>query len=56
VTDQLSRFEALERATGKDIARTMIEHAVNFSRRDRARRRAESEADLDIADAFREKP
>ena len=48
-------FEALERATGQDIARTMIEHAVNFSRRDRARRRAESEADLDLADAFREK-
>ena len=49
-------FEALERATGQDIARVMIEHAAAFSRRDRARRRAESEADLDIADAFREKP
>ena len=49
-------FEALERATGMDIATTMIEHAVSFSRLDRARRRAESEADLDLADAFREKP
>jgi hypothetical protein len=33
----------------------MIEHAVNFSGAT-GRRRAESEADLDIADAFREKP
>ncbi len=49
-------FEGLERATKLDIARTMIDHAVNFCKKDRARRRAESEADLDIEGAFRGKP
>jgi ribosomal protein S6--L-glutamate ligase len=49
-------FEGLERATGLDIARMMIDHAVNFCRKDRARRRAESEAELDLEDAFRSKP